>query len=382
MIQPPQPFADLPAGLVEELLAKAGDAGEAMLASFQDLRDSRDELRKQLRDRNLVRHESELGYPPEPSTCGTDGSYGVERLLSADFVACAAVAVEGLTPPKEARHWPEPRFKTFVSIETHAEDTTTLVRSIMIGRELVLASEAPHDVVMVDGSMALPLIYLNQALNASASNADRGLARTFLAEIPDYLSSYLEVLSTRRTDKQYIALPKYTSRREIGNEVGWPMTRDDRGILSQVLEAGEYSDPRPLEPPEQQWHLNVGRLRKDVKDRIEPVVSDVVAALESTFVTYYKPHLWLPALRLEMSREIATNRHRLAVILRGLKHQCATSAMLEPYPIYLADRTVKALARALPAFRHIATQHVSESYEGDIADVFFAMHSYRSEAGA
>jgi hypothetical protein len=55
--------------------------------------------------------------------------------------------------------------------------------------------------------------------------------------------------------------------------------------------------------------------------------------------------------------------------------------MLEPYPIYLADRTVKALARAMPAFRQVTTQRISEQYRGDIGEVFFAMHGYRSDSG-
>ena len=55
--------------------------------------------------------------------------------------------------------------------------------------------------------------------------------------------------------------------------------------------------------------------------------------------------------------------------------------MLEPYPIYLADRMARALARALPAFRQVMTQKISERYGGDIGEVFFAMHNYRSESG-
>jgi len=55
--------------------------------------------------------------------------------------------------------------------------------------------------------------------------------------------------------------------------------------------------------------------------------------------------------------------------------------VLEPYPVWLADRTVKALARAIPTFRQVATQRISEQYDGDIADVFFAMHGYRTESG-
>ena len=98
-------------------------------------------------------------------------------------------------------------------------------------------------------------------------------------------------------------------------------------------------------------------------------------------IFYYKPHEWLPALRVETARDIALNDHRLASVIQGLKHQCATAAMLEPYPLYLADRTVKALAKAIPTFRHVATQRISEKYDGDIGEVFFAMHGYRSESG-
>jgi hypothetical protein len=89
----------------------------------------------------------------------------------------------------------------------------------------------------------------------------------------------------------------------------------------------------------------------------------------------------LPALRIETAREVALNRHRLACVVQGLKHQCATPSMLEPYPLYVADRMVKTLVRALPAFRHVTTQHIAASYEGDIGEVFFAMHGYRSEGG-
>ena len=84
---------------------------------------------------------------------------------------------------------------------------------------------------------------------------------------------------------------------------------------------------------------------------------------------------------MEVAAGIAANPHRLATVVQGLKHQSATPSMLEPYPIYLADRTVKALARAIPAFRQVTTQRVSEQYQGDIGEVFFALHSYRSESG-
>ena len=141
------------------------------------------------------------------------------------------------------------------------------------------------------------------------------------------------------------------------------------------------TQPRDLEPPRQPWHLYTSRLPDEVRARAEDLAQKVLEMLDRVQVFYYKPHDWLPALRVEVSNAISTNSHRLATVVQGLKHQCATSAMLEPYPLFLADQMVKALARAVPAFRQVTTQRISERYDGDIGEVFFAMHGYRSEHG-
>lgn len=378
--QAPHLFADLPSRLVEELLGQATSAGRTLLAAFRGVREKRDVLRKQMLDNGMVAHESSLGYPPQPTTCGTDGSYAIERLLTADLAAAAAVAVEGLVPPKEVRHWPEPRHSTFVALEPHCAETATVLRAVMIGHELLLASDAPHDVVMIDGTLTLPLIYFNQALNPPPEAAKLACRAKFLSEIERFLEAYRTLLRPTRSDKDSIALPKYSTRREIGVAMGWPGEYDDRSLLTLVLGAGELTQERRLEPPTQPWHLNVPSNLAN-GSALKALADEVCRALTDFRVVYYKPHVWLPALRIEVAPETAANKHRLATVLQGLKHQCATPSMLEPYPLYLADRMVKALARAVPTFRHVATQSVSEQYEGDIADVFFAMHGYRSETG-
>jgi hypothetical protein len=164
--------------------------------------------------------------------------------------------------------------------------------------------------------------------------------------------------------------------------LAWPGNHDDRGFLTLLLHAGELTRPVGLEQPSQPWHLNSGRLPADVRSRIEPMANEISSQLGQTCVLYYKPHDWLPALRIEAASSVAKNQHRLASVIQGIKHQAATAAMLEPYPLFLADRTVKALARSIPAFRQVTTQRISETYDGDIGEVFFAMHGYRSESGA
>jgi hypothetical protein len=380
------PFADLPAALVEEVLSQTAAVADGLLASFQKIRGDRTALREQLTKSGRVISESSLGYPPLPTTCATDGSYAIDRLLTTDLAAAAAVAVEGLTPPSEKRHWELPHHKTFVAAEPHLEDTATVLRAVMLGEELRLATSAPHDLVMIDGTLTLPIIYFNQAFNTAPDAKVLRCSAEFLGHCVEYLSAYLALLRSERSDKHYAALPKYSTRREIGTLLGWPASHDDRGMLTLLLNPGELTKPVELEHPRDRegnvtWHLNTGRLPAEVKNPANELADEIVSALGVVRVFYYKPQDWLPALRVEVSDAVASNTHRLATVVQGLKHQSATPSMLEPYPIYLADRTAKALARAIPAFRQVTTQRISEQYEGDIGEVFFAMHGYRSEAG-
>jgi hypothetical protein len=152
--------------------------------------------------------------------------------------------------------------------------------------------------------------------------------------------------------------------------------------LSLMLRAGELTKPVPLAQPTQVWHLNTSRLPPATRNTLSDTIEAIIAGLRRIHIFYYKPQTWLPALRVEIASSITTNKARLATVVQGLKLQCSTAAMLEPYPLYLADRTVKATARSLPAFRHIATQQLASEYEGDLGEVFLAMHGYRSEVGA
>lgn len=375
------PFADLPAALVEEVLSQSEAVAEGLLADFQKFRKDRETLRKRFLQSGIVTSESTLGYPPLPTTCAADGSYAIERLLTTDLAAAAAVAVEGLTPPSEKRHWEQPHHRTFLAAEPHLEDTATVLRTLMLGEELCLATAAPHDLVMLDGTLTLPVIYFNQGLNKAPETSRLRCSIELIDRSLRYLEAYRAIVRSERSDKQYAALPKYSTRREIGKEVGWPEGFDDRGMLTLLLDPGELTKPRLLEQPGQQWHINAARLPEAVRAEIEALAGDAIDALCRVHVFYYKPHDWLPALRVEVAESIARNTHRLATVVQGLKHQCATASMLEPYPIYLADRTVKALARALPAFRQVTTQRISEKYTGNIGEVFFAMHGYRSDSG-
>jgi len=374
------PFADLPAALVEEVIEHTTSVGDMLIESFKKMKEEKAACRRLLEKSGLLLHESELGYPPLPTTCGTDGSYAIDRLLTVDLAVAASVAVEGLVPPSERRYWEQPRHQVFVASEVHHPDTATVLRAVMLGGELLLAVKAPHDLVMFDGTLTLPTIYFNQALNKAPEVRELKCAREFTSKAADYLKAYAEMLEARRSDKTFAGIPKYSTRKEYGNRLSWAAEYDDRGMFTYLLRAGELTKPIPLEQPQQPWHLNVRSLQQS-SPGIAGTVDTIIQGLQQLHVFYYKPHEYVPALRIETARSIAVNKHRLAVLVQGIKHQCATAAMLEPYPLYLADRTVKALSRSIPAFKQVATQRVAEKYAGSIDEVFFSLHGYRSESG-
>jgi len=377
-----RPFADLPAALVQEVLDRTEGISQALLADFEQNRVRRDEWRQRMTQAGLLRHESDLSYVPIPTTCGVDGSYAIERLLAADLVAAAAVAVEGLTPPSETRHWREPRHDVFVEREAHDPDTGTIARAIMMGKELTLAARAPHEVVFIDGSLTTPLIYFNQALNQLRESQHLQVGTFLIGHVKGYLEAYREVLASSRSDRCWVAAPKYTTRREVGERAGWPEAYDDRGMLTTILAPGEFTQPLALQQPAQPWHLNLGQVRDEDREGSAGLASEIYRLLGEIHVLHYRPYPWLPALRLETGRTVAQTAGRLASVIHAVKHQCGAASMMEPYPLYMADRMVKHLWRALPTFRQVTSQRIAETYQGDIGEVYFSLHGYRTDSGA
>jgi hypothetical protein len=375
------PFTDLPGALVEEVMQRTGEVGSKLLQSFEHVRSERATFRTKLQQSGRLGRDTDLEYPPIPSTCAVDGSYAVERLLTTDLAAAAAVAVEGLTPPSEKRFWEQPRHEVSIEAETHHEATNSVLRGVMMTMELSLATKAPHDVVFLDGSMTTPVIYLNQSLSQARYASALKLSTRLRQRSKSGMAAYLEILQSKRADKCWTFCPKYTTNREIGKAMDWPDTYDDRGLLTMLLDAGEFTKPISLQAPESEWHINTAAIPDAERNEADELEGRITAELQNVVVIYYKPHTWMPALRLEVNQSVASNRSRLAVLLHGVKHQCGTPAILEPFPLYMADRMVKSLARAVPAFRAATTQRIAETYTGSLDEVFYGMHGFRTDSG-
>ena len=389
------PFNELPEALVEEMLNECDELGKNLSKSFQKLSKTKEEIRKALKDKKLLKKDTEISIAPtHPTSCGVDGSYVIEKLIATDMVAIAGVAVEGLTPPTEKRFWPKPHHFSKILTISHNDSTAVVSRAIMMCMELILAKKAPHDVVFLDGSLTTPLIYFNQALNKvnevpeelaallinGIKVSEKDSNEEVVINLENAFLAYKEILFSTRTDKIFVGVPKYTTKREITRrELSKLNIREyeDRGMLSFILEPGEFIRPIDIEKPQQPWHIT---LPKELK-HLESIKKEIIYGLDDLYVIYYRPYIHFPVLRIEVSRSIAYNNHRLAILFEALKLQCGVPGIVEPYPLYLADRMVKHLGTALPAIRKATTQQMALRWEEELGNMYLAMHGYRTEYG-
>ncbi|HEX6671291.1 MAG TPA: DNA double-strand break repair nuclease NurA, partial [Nitrososphaeraceae archaeon] len=118
-------------------------------------------------------------------------------------------------------------------------------------------------------------------------------------------------------------------------------------------------------------------------DELEDLMVRVIEKIKELHVIYYKPYRWSPAIRIEISSSIANNNDRLYALLQAIKNQCSIPSIMEPYPLYLADRMVKHIAPAIPAYKQVLTRSMTEFEKDDesITNIIFIMHSYRTESG-
>lgn len=375
----------LPQAMVDEFLGKGEELSSNLLSSLEKINKKRDEYRKELEDESILLRDSDLPLVTPPTTCGVDGSNIIEKLLAVDIIACCAVAIEGLTPPSEKRYWEEVRHRTFIHNEIHNDSTSIVVSGIMWQLELDLAANAPHDIIFIDGSITNPIIKMNAAVNKSKEEfVQDKLGKQISDNFLNFLQNYRTVVSSNRSDKFWIGMPKYTSKKEISERMQWKTNYDDRFLLTTLLKSGDYTKPIPYKQPKdekdrQDWHLKFPSEYSN-DSTCQKLWNEIKEGIHKLNVVYYKPHNYTPVLRIEVPASVKENKSQLRTILDAIKFQCTAPSIIEPYPLYIADTMVKEVSKAVPVLRQVATREMAATYSGNLAEVFFSMHSYRTES--
>jgi hypothetical protein len=227
--------------------------------------------------------------------------------------------------------------------------------------------------VLLDGAFASVIIYLNQGLaNMAAVPSELGdqLRTRWMSQ--DGMKLLLELLASPRV----AAAPKFTSRNELIDEGGLPASDgiDGRTLATIVLQPGEYTRPLVVYGNDPQaYHLPNHSASSAQLSQLDQLMKDVR-------VVYYRPYGWVPALRLELPGAVASSETRLAVVLEGVRSQFFSPAVVEAYPLFLADRMVKSLGAGVAVVEQQVAQHVVENGV-DAELTLLCLQNYRTEGG-
>lgn len=379
-------FTHIPANMLEEMLSQSHSIGNNILKNINYIKKEKKNFRTQLINEHLLGHDNNFKFPILLSTCGIDGAYAIERLLGTDLMAIGTIGVDGLVNQyKNYPEWNDKNYSVFINSEKHNSDNMILARGLMIELELILAANAPHDLIFLDGSLTTALIHMYKAIDVLKDIKNHTSCK-ILENFKEFLISYNKILypntgnspGFRNIPQLWVGVPKYTSRNDIGNNFHWPDDYDDRAILTLILNEGEYTKPQPFANKEN-WHKKLPNNEKE----LDILMTSILKGIKNLCVIYYKPHYWTPALRIEIPSYIASNEHLLSGLLQTIKYQCSIPGIIEPYPLFLADKMVKNIAPAMPAYKQIITRNITENQiqSNDVSDILFMMRSYRTESG-
>ena len=368
-------FLEIPASLVEQMLQRTNEIGDILQSSMQDINRKREKFRQQLEQIGLLDNNINFGNIKPLVSGGVDGAYAVDRLLGTDLLFAAAVGVEGINELENGKRI-APNHDVFVYPEKHNPENMISARAIMVEMEIKLAANAPYDIVYLDGSLTTALIHMYKAINF-IENLNSKSSDKIREDFKDFLISYKKILEFKDSYKYYLGIPKYTSRNDIGKNLHWPENYDDRAILTLILDPGEFTRPK-LFTSEEGWHVRLPYENEELRVLMQQVISGI----KNLSVIYYKPHPWCPALRIEMPSATAGDETKLNSILINIKNQCQTPSIMEPFPLYMADRIAKHMAPAIPAYKQIIMNQMTQLNDHNEKDIFFLMHSYRTEGGS
>jgi NurA domain. len=380
------PYADLPDEVLQEVLGRTAEVADAVRSLFTRVDERRVAMREALIDQDQIRHLRNLPEVRPARVAAVDGGAAMEKALGADTALAVAVGVEGLTD-SEAPDWPGVQYAAWQKTLPHSgEETAATCRGIMTALELAVLRSAPHDVVLLDGSHLTPVIALNAMLGVTQD--------ALRAEIAEAVTRHdtADALRAVMTAPAVVAVVKYDGSRDLSQTFLPPDVRgpglglDDRTTLSLLLDEGEYTTPQPLALTQQSknnWltkHIEALTPADAAREAVRVALNETVTLVrdDRLLATYFKPHAWSPAFRLEIKPEVAESPERMAKVLGALRTQVVSPEIREPYPQWVADRMAKSVGDALVALRTAVNFDLTDAGMGEY--VALVAHSYRTEA--
>lgn len=382
-----QPYADLPDEILQQVLGKTAEVANAVRVLFTRVDERKEAMREVLLASGRVRRLLDLPLcPTAPPVAAVDGGAAIEKALGSDTALAVAVGIEGIHDGGPAA-WPGVQYAAWQKTLPHEGDATAVTcRGVMTALELSVLRHAPHDVVLLDGAHITPVIALN-ALLGVGSESLRGEIATALRD-NDTANALREVM----TKPSIVAVVKYDNSRDLSHtwlpaDVRGPgLGLDDKTTMMMLLSEGEFTDPQPVALTQQSkgnWlakRIEGLTPADEAREAVRLALNDVVSLVrdDQLLVTYFKPHAWAPAFRLEIKPVVARDPTRLSALLTAIRAQVVSPEIREPYPQWVADRMAKSVGDALVALRTAVNFDLADAGMGEY--VSLVAHSYRTEA--
>ncbi len=364
--QPTDIFGDLPDALINELLERSENIAEKAGRSVSARIDERDQLRERAMQIGLITRLEDLSDMPQKSVVAVDGSVAVIRLAAFELAAAAALAVDGLGWNSEGTK-PPYEFETLITDPMSRANEITY--GLMFCMEYEVAGTVDRDLVMLDGAFSTGMVAISIALRAAADLRNT-LSETFRER---WIESVMELVPEILDSDNIIALPKRSTANEFATQTllfnNREIDANGRSTASLILEAGEYAGP---------FDLETHRFQFDSPEFYRSYMARLKTGYDNIKVVYYKPKQWTHAFRIELPPRIADDPKKLSEMLEVIRRQTANPAIMEPYPLYVADRFVKSLRKGVNAIlESVKTKTIAEAPDPDIASDM--LNTYRTE---
>ncbi len=359
-------FGDLPDALINELLTRSEDIRHLAGAAVDSRIAERDDLRERALRLGLISPVDDLWDMPEKSVAAVDGSVALLRLASFELAAAAALAVSGLGQDAEDADMP---YDFDALVTDPIARATEIVYGLMFCMEYDVAQAVDSDLVMLDGAFSSGMVAISLALRSSSDLRD-DLSQAFKRR---WVESTMDAVPGLLSSDSVVAMPKRSSSNEFVTQSqlfsGKEVDTNGRSTASLILEAGEIAGP---------FILETHHFLLDPSDFYRTYTAELRDLYSEISVVYYKPKDWTHAFRIEIPPAIANDTKRFHETLEIIRRQTVNPAIIEPYPLYVADRFAKSLYKGVNALLDsVRSDVIADSFKPDVAADM--MNSYRTD---
>lgn len=346
----------LTSALLSDLMGDAARLAEQAHSLLAPVAQTKDDLRVTLLDHGHIVPIGPASTTPR-TLAAVDGGSVREHLYAADLMVAVAASAAGLTSHGDAdlkqAHW--------TRVLTHTGENDRLLSAAMASLEVRLIHELTHDIRILDGSHATPIIALAKALHSRSSQVVDETVALCTEDVIEAIIALADI-NARDGSTEVIALPKADSSHQFADiyrdAFGHDLPGGDRFIAAQILRPGEMLIPRAAREIAAS-RITVGDSADARATMVARTLDDAITPLRDAardhrlLVTYVKPESADVPIKMEfhVSDSLpARPDHTHAAIReaqrlgRIVSDETAGPFMQEPFAQHAVDLIAKSVA--------------------------------------